>query len=251
MLSLFGVLAVIVTSINVLNYKELVYSADETIKRLEDTGAIMPQYPPSLDITPDGEGSGRFDTMLPSDIRYLSVVYNSEGYILSIKKGNMNLDNNEALTLSEAAVKISDLCHSHSPEYAVASPDLWNRRQDSGRSGFEIMQSTRGMPPMTPADNRRIPGWRMLREYLAENDSPGIVISDSCHNLIRSLPALMFDSERSEDASGEPHSITHSPEALRYAVMSRVRSAETLGEIPRADFKFQKKPSSISEYISF
>ena len=103
MLSLFGVLAVIVTSINVLNYKELVYSADETIKRLEDTGAIMPQYPPSLDITPDGEGSGIFDTMLPSDIRYLSVVYNSEGYILSIKKGNMNLDNNEALTLSEAA----------------------------------------------------------------------------------------------------------------------------------------------------
>ena len=102
MLSLFGVLAVIVTSINVLNYKELVYSADETIKRLEDTGAIMPQYPPSLDITPDGEG-GEFNTMLPSDIRYLSVVYNSEGYILSIKKGNMNLDNNEALTLSEAA----------------------------------------------------------------------------------------------------------------------------------------------------
>ena len=155
------------------------------------------------------------------------------------------------LTLSEAAAKIAELCRSYSPEYAVASPDLWNRRQDSGRSGFEIMQSTRGMPPMTPADNRRIPGWRMLREYLAENSSPSIMICSSCHDLIRSLPALMFDSERSEDASGEPHSITHSPEALRYAVMSRARAAESGGSIPRTHFKFQRKPDPLSEYISF
>lgn len=32
----------------------------------------------------------------------------------------------------------------HTPDgekirYTVASPDLWNRRQDSGKSGFEIM----------------------------------------------------------------------------------------------------------------
>ena len=74
---------------------------------------------------------------------------------------------------------------------------------------------------MVSADNRRVPGWRVLREYLAENDSPSLFICNRCNTLIRSLPALMFDSERSEDASGEPHSITHAPEALRYALMSR------------------------------
>ena len=153
------------------------------------------------------------------------------------------------LTLSEAAVKIAELCRGHAPEYAVASPDLWNRRQDSGRSGFEIMQAVSGVPPMIAADDRRIPGWRMLREYLSKNGSRSLVICNKCHDLIRSLPALMFDSEKSEDAAGEPHSITHSPEALRYAVMSRVSPPSA----PRAKahFHFRKKPSSISEFTDF
>jgi len=153
------------------------------------------------------------------------------------------------LTLSEAAIKIAELCRGYAPEYAVASPDLWNRRQDSGRSGFEIMQSVGGMPPMIAADDRRIPGWRMLREYLAKNDFPSIIICDRCHTLIRSLPALMFDSERSEDASGEPHSITHAPEALRYAVMSRSRPYSSLEAKPA--FRFRRPPDAISELTSF
>ena len=153
------------------------------------------------------------------------------------------------LTLSEAAVKIAELCRGYSPEYAVASPDLWNRRQDSGRSGFEIMQSTAGMPPMVSADNRRVPGWRVLREYLAENDSPSLFICNRCNTLIRSLPALMFDSERSEDASGEPHSITHAPEALRYGVMSRCYPQQT--PPPRSPFRFNRPPDPISEFTSF
>jgi phage terminase large subunit len=125
------------------------------------------------------------------------------------------------LTLSEAAKRVAELSGGLA-EYAVASPDLWNRRQDSGKSGFEIMQSVSGMPPMSPADNRRIPGWRVLREYLGELDGiPRLRISHVCHELIRCLPALLFDPRRPEDAAGEPHSVTHAPEALRYAVMSR------------------------------
>ena len=103
MLSLFGVLAIIITAINVLNYRGLVESADETIKGLEDTSGIVPHYPPALNPTPDLENGGMFGSMLPSDIRYISVVYNSEGYVLSVVKGNMSLTNDEALTLSEAA----------------------------------------------------------------------------------------------------------------------------------------------------
>ncbi len=155
----------------------------------------------------------------------------------------------QGLTLSEAASKIALLCRSYSPEYAVASPDLWNRRQDTGRSGFEIMQSVSGIPPMIAADNRRIPGWRLLREYLFPNASPSLIICNSCHNLIRSLPALMFDSERSEDASGEPHSITHSPEALRYAVMSRSRPFED--PAPKEHFHFRRAPDALSEFTKF
>ncbi|MBE6535885.1 MAG: hypothetical protein E7677_04610 [Ruminococcaceae bacterium] len=126
------------------------------------------------------------------------------------------------LTLNKAGEAVAALCRGRKVEFAVASPDLWNRRQDSGRSGFEIMQLISGMPPMLPADNRRVPGWRLLRQYLSPSDgAPHIRISRACPELIRCLPALLFDASKSEDASSEPHSVTHSPEALRYAVMSR------------------------------
>ena len=127
------------------------------------------------------------------------------------------------LTLREAAETVTDLCRGYRAEYAVASPDLWNRRQDTGRSGMEIMQGVSGMPPLVRADDRRIPGWRVLREYLnRESDSPNLFISTQCRVLISSLPALLCSSQRPEDASGEPHDVTHAPEALRYAVMSRI-----------------------------
>lgn len=126
------------------------------------------------------------------------------------------------LTLSEAAERVALLCRGEEAEFAVASPDLWNRRQDSGRSGFEIMQAVNGMPPMIAADDRRIPGWRVLREYLsAAPPKPCLRILPGCRELIRCLPALLCDQNRPEDASGEPHRITHAPEALRYALMSR------------------------------
>ena len=148
------------------------------------------------------------------------------------------------LTLSEAAGRVSGFCDGRGVEYAVASPDLWNRRQDSGKSGFEIMQAVRGMPPMLPADDRRIAGWRVLREYLgrAEDGRPRLLISSSCAELIRCMPALLCDSARAEDASSEPHSITHAPEALRYAVMSRVSAPKS-----SSDFGFvipQKRKTS-------
>ena len=130
-------------------------------------------------------------------------------------------------TLREAAELVAELCHGQHAEYATASPDLWNRRQDTGLSGFEIMQSVKGMPPMRRADNRRIPGWRVLREYLSSGtDSPSLFIASSCNTLIDSLQALLCDTTRPEDAAGEPHAVTHAPEALRYAVMSRARPWE-------------------------
>lgn len=146
------------------------------------------------------------------------------------------------LTLSEAGKRVAALAEGSDCFCAVASPDLWNRRQDSGRSGFEVMQAIRGMPPMVAADDRRVPGWRLLREYLADTgEGPRLLISERCTELVRCLPALLCDPDRPEDASGEPHSVTHVPEALRYAVMSR-----QAGELPRRapDFIFPRKSGS-------
>ena len=126
------------------------------------------------------------------------------------------------LTLGAAAERLVSFMGKRRIEYAVASPDLWNRRQDCGKSGFEIMQRAYGIPPMVAADNRRIPGWRVLKEYLSpRGGKPHLFISTRCSTLIHSMQSLICDKNRTEDALSEPHSITHAPEALRYAVMSR------------------------------
>ncbi len=128
------------------------------------------------------------------------------------------------LILSDAGRRISAATPPEEAiRYTVASPDLWNRRQDSGKSGFELLH-TAGVRRLIRANNARIPGWRVLREYLRTggNGLPRLRIFRSCKNLIRTLPLLRFDTAVIEDAADTPHEITHAPEALRYAVMSRV-----------------------------
>ncbi|MBQ8719064.1 MAG: phage terminase large subunit [Clostridia bacterium] len=129
------------------------------------------------------------------------------------------------LTLREAAMTAMELFEG-SPgrvEYLVASPDLWNRRQDSGLSGVAVMQTVPGMPPMRAADDRRVAGWRMVRQYLHETAADGrprLMIHPGCGELIRCMQALQCDEHRMEDAASHPHHLTHAPEALRYGVMS-------------------------------
>ena len=152
------------------------------------------------------------------------------------------------LTLSQAAKRILEIVDGEQVEFAVCSPDLWNRRQDSGLSGFEIIQGySPRIPPLCRADDRRIAGWRVLREYLCSDAShPFLRISSECRVLIDSLPALLCDPDRAEDASSHPHNITHAPEALRYAVMSRVMGEHEEYDRDLAilrDFNFKQKPS--------
>jgi phage terminase large subunit len=127
------------------------------------------------------------------------------------------------LTLREAAAESVMLWQTSPmpPEYVVASPDLWNRRQDSGLSGVAVMQTVPGMPPMRMADDRRIAGWRTLRQYLhGEDGFPRLRIFAGCDELIRCMQSIGCDSKRPEDAASQPHALTHTPEALRYGVMS-------------------------------
>ncbi len=132
-----------------------------------------------------------------------------------------------SLTLSKAAKKILDMTPDDEQiMYTVASPDLWNRRQETGVSGEEIMHRA-GLYGLRPANSDRIPGWRQLREYLDPFEvEEGVLdaklgIFSHCINVIEHLPALMHDDNNPEDAADEPHEITHSCESIRYGVMER------------------------------
>lgn len=128
------------------------------------------------------------------------------------------------LTLSEAAERIISITGNERIEYAVASPDLWNKQNDTGYSGAEVMLRDERFPPLMKADNRRIPGWWSVREYLQirEDGEPRLHIYSTCNDLIRCMNDLVYDKKRVQDAASEPHEITHLPEALRYGVMSRL-----------------------------
>lgn len=130
------------------------------------------------------------------------------------------------LRLTEAAKKIVAMTPKNEKiSYTVASPDLWNRRQETGTSGRELM-AREGLF-LTRAKHDRIAGWRTLREYLAPfEEEKGVItarlqIFDHCINLIRCLPQLLHDEHNPEDAADKPHEVTHGPEALRYGIMSR------------------------------
>lgn len=131
------------------------------------------------------------------------------------------------LNLTQAAKRIQQLTRADERiSYTVASPDLWNRRQETGYSGQEIMARA-GLKGLTKADNARVQGWRTLREFLAPyDDEQGIKVArlaifDTCVNLIRCLPLLQHDEHDPEDVADKPHEITHAPEAMRYFCMSR------------------------------
>ncbi len=118
------------------------------------------------------------------------------------------------LTISAAASALR-AAQSELVEEYIAPPDLWNRRQDSGRSAAEIFADN-GVP-LVKAGNSRIDGWLCVKEYLrADEMEPRMRFFSSCQPILRSLPLLQHDERNVCDAATEPHDITHSPDALRY-----------------------------------
>ena len=181
-------------------------------------------------------------------------------WLSSDSSGNIFIErelSESGLTLSKAAELTASYCDKNT-EYIVASPDLWNRRQDSGLSGVEIMSSYSTLPPLIKADNRRIIGWRYLRELLSsqsEQFKSRLSVFENCSGLIRCLPALLHDRKNPEDASGEPHSITHLPEALRYGVMAFMPSSEESDKYSRHSsdsfFSCEKPSSAVNAFLRF
>lgn len=102
----------------------------------------------------------------------------------------------------------------------LAPPDLFNRRQETGRSAIEIF-AEKGLF-FDRAMGERVSGWYAVKEYLRPfTDEQGIrttklKISPTCKNLIRTLPALRADENNPNDTANTPHELTHAPDALRY-----------------------------------
>lgn len=133
------------------------------------------------------------------------------------------------LIISEAAKKIKAMTNENiSTKYAP--PDLYNRRQETGKSVIDIFQDN-GLTGFIKSNNDRVQGWYDMKEWLKpykdEQDimTANLVIFKNCVNLIRTLPLLQHDPNDPNDTLNEPHEITHAPDAIRGFVCGRPRAA--------------------------
>lgn len=127
------------------------------------------------------------------------------------------------LILSEAAEQIERAERGERVDMRLAPPDLFHRRQETGRSAVEIWQD-KGLY-FEASGNERVNGWYAVKELLRPvPDGQGgmtarLQIFPQCRNLIRTLGALQHDERNPNDVADKPHELTHAPDALRgYAV---------------------------------
>lgn len=129
------------------------------------------------------------------------------------------------LIISQAAERILQANGTEQVEIWYAPPDLWNRRQDTGRSVADIFLE-HGIP-LAKADNSRAQGWLDMKEWLKPvrgergEVCAGLRIFQGCRNLIKSIPALQVSEKNPNDCASEPHEYTHGPDAIRYFIAGR------------------------------
>lgn len=156
------------------------------------------------------------------------------------------------LIISDAAKAILRVNGNDNIYATFAPPDLWNRRQETGKSAADLFRENGVL--LTKVSNDRVQGWYNLKEWLKPyEDEQGIttaklVIFKNCTNLIRCLPQLQHDEKNPNDVATEPHEITHAPDAIRYYCAGRPRA----GEKPKKpdpqsyDAKYQRMVDSIT-----
>lgn len=120
---------------------------------------------------------------------------------------------------SHQALMIAD----HSPpteryRFTMGDPAMWIRANDSGRPLSDIYAEN-GVT-MLPASNERINGWGTLHQFLGDDAEgvPYLQVFNTCHELIRNLPALVHDEHRVEDVNTDGPD--DEADALRYGLMA-------------------------------
>ena len=136
-----------------------------------------------------------------------------------VYEGRDRGEGHNGLIISEAAEAVRTLAGDKSVTAFLAPPDLWNARQESGKSVADIF-AEHGVY-LTKTSNDRVNGWLAVKEWLKVREGedgikrPRIRFFPNCRNIIRCLPLLQYDERRANDVANYPHELTHAPDALR------------------------------------
>jgi phage terminase large subunit len=114
-------------------------------------------------------------------------------------------------------------------EAVYLSPDAFARRTDEASIAEQMgdVLASAGLPRPTPADDDRIGGWMLMYQML---DAGEWLLTDNCPDLIRTLPNLIRDPERIEDA--QKTNGDDSADSARYGLKSRYGTRQALSYAP-------------------
>lgn len=114
----------------------------------------------------------------------------------------------------------------------LADPSMFNQRREHGKPSISRVYAQAGVP-VSPAVNNRIAGWQTVRRAMAcgDGEPPRLRIFRTCPNLVRTIPAMVFDPLDAEDLADEIKGVKtedHAVDALRYGLMGEIvgRSGE-------------------------
>lgn len=159
------------------------------------------------------------------------------------------------LTIPKAADMILEANAGDELAGFFAPPDMWNRRQDTGKSFAESFAEREIY--LTKTDNRREQGWEQLKELLTpfttkneqtETEYISALLTfdeGACPEIWRCMTTIQRDPGNYNDVldkTPDDHALTHGPDALRYFAAGRTfpSVAPVMGK-PKFPFEQEEK----------
>lgn len=140
------------------------------------------------------------------------------------------------LIISEAAKEILKFTGQEKIESFYAPPDLWNRRQDTGKSAAQIFWEN-GISLYKTSNNRE-QGWLNVHEwfkpYETKDEQTGktykianLTFDEGIDpDVWKHLTTIQKSDKNINDVSSVPHELTHYPDCLRCFCVSRMRASK-------------------------
>ena len=161
--------------------------------------------------------------------------------------------------ISEAARTFKVISGDEKLDCIYAPRDLWNRRQETGKSVADIFYE-HGID-LTKTSVDRADGWLATKEWLKvfdtrdeitgeEKKDSNLKIFRNCTHLIQYLPQVQIDEKNPNDVATEPHYLTHVCDALRYFCVNFTNPAEE----PKSEkelFREQMLEQPMQDYINY
>lgn len=196
--------------------------------------------------------------------RYISIDYGLDMFAVLFHavdtEGNDYIYNEiheSNLIVSEAAKKLKSYPDCDKAKYRYAPPDLWNRRNDTGKSAAEIFYEN-GVE-LTKCSADRINGWLAAKEWIKPYESRDeqtgetvvkthMKVFNNCLNLIRCLQSIQHDEKNPNDVATQPHEFTHITDSLRYFCVSRPTATKIKESAKEVHINFRSEMPKRKDY---